>query len=265
MVTANVVAELLSLGSDVRLSLKGFSLGSEAEVLDDDAGEEGEGVEVGFSFGDGYDEVAAACEGAIDHSLSHEAVAVVAVETNVVEVIGEGCVTGVEHQSAGVCIIVDLCSPIGGSAPVPDGQVGAGRPGVDAAEAERADEVGKVDDGVLAQGEEADILVEVSADGHATAIEVDICAVADGVCGGDEERAAGDIDDCAVAHGSGCGGLEGAAGDGGVAGEAAVVAGEDLGAGFVFYEGSTTGDAAGVGGVAARGADCEVIRAEGDI
>ena len=32
-----------------------FSFGSAAEVLDDDAGEEGDGVEVGFGFGDGYD------------------------------------------------------------------------------------------------------------------------------------------------------------------------------------------------------------------
>ena len=33
----------------------GFSIGSATEVLDEDAGEEGEGVEVGFGFGDGYD------------------------------------------------------------------------------------------------------------------------------------------------------------------------------------------------------------------
>ena len=32
----------------------GFSFGSAAEVLDD-VGEEGDGVEVGFGFGDGYD------------------------------------------------------------------------------------------------------------------------------------------------------------------------------------------------------------------
>jgi len=32
-----------------------ISFGSAAEVLDDEAGEEGDGVEVGFGFGDGYD------------------------------------------------------------------------------------------------------------------------------------------------------------------------------------------------------------------
>jgi hypothetical protein len=35
--------------------LVGFSFGSAAKVLDDDAGEERDGVEVGFGFGDGYD------------------------------------------------------------------------------------------------------------------------------------------------------------------------------------------------------------------
>ena len=39
-------------------TFRGFSLGSAAEVLDADAREEGDGAEVGFGFGDGYDEVA---------------------------------------------------------------------------------------------------------------------------------------------------------------------------------------------------------------
>jgi hypothetical protein len=43
-----------------KLTLRRFSFGSAAEVLDDDAGEEGGGVEVGFGFGDGYDFGAAA-------------------------------------------------------------------------------------------------------------------------------------------------------------------------------------------------------------
>ena len=47
------------------MTLQGFSFGSAAEVLDDEAGEEGDGVEVGFGFGDGYDEVAASGEAAI--------------------------------------------------------------------------------------------------------------------------------------------------------------------------------------------------------
>ena len=38
-----------------KLTLRRFSFGSAAEVLDDDASEEGDGVEVGFGFRDGYD------------------------------------------------------------------------------------------------------------------------------------------------------------------------------------------------------------------
>jgi hypothetical protein len=37
------------------MTLQRFSFGSAAEVLDDDAGEKGDGVEVGFGFWDGYD------------------------------------------------------------------------------------------------------------------------------------------------------------------------------------------------------------------
>jgi hypothetical protein len=33
------------------MTLQGFSFGSAAEVLDEEANEEGDGVEVGFSFG----------------------------------------------------------------------------------------------------------------------------------------------------------------------------------------------------------------------
>ena len=52
-------------GSGRRLTLQELSFGLAAEVLDDDAGEEGDGVEVGFGFGDGYNEAAAACEATI--------------------------------------------------------------------------------------------------------------------------------------------------------------------------------------------------------
>jgi len=37
------------------MTLQGVLLGSAAEVLNDDCCEEGEGVEVGFRLGDGYD------------------------------------------------------------------------------------------------------------------------------------------------------------------------------------------------------------------
>ena len=46
--TAKAVLGAIQAGS-------GFSFGSAAEVLDEDAGEEGDGIEVGFGFGDSYD------------------------------------------------------------------------------------------------------------------------------------------------------------------------------------------------------------------
>ena len=57
-----------------QMILVGFSFGSAAEVLDDDAGEEGDGVEVGFGFRDGYDLAAAAREASDFESASNEAV-----------------------------------------------------------------------------------------------------------------------------------------------------------------------------------------------
>jgi len=57
------------------MTLQGFSFGSAAEILDDEAGEEGGGVEVGFGFGDGYDLGASTCESTDFEPASHEAVA----------------------------------------------------------------------------------------------------------------------------------------------------------------------------------------------
>ena len=65
---------------------KGFLFDSAADVLDNEAGKEGEGVEVGFGLGDGYDEVAVAFEATDFKSFSDEAVPRVAVETDVGEV-----------------------------------------------------------------------------------------------------------------------------------------------------------------------------------
>ena len=44
-----------TFGSCGTMTLQSFSFGSAAEVLDDDAGEKRDGVEVGFGFGDCYD------------------------------------------------------------------------------------------------------------------------------------------------------------------------------------------------------------------
>ena len=70
------------------MTLQGFSFGSAAEVLDDYACEENDGIEEGFGFGDGYNFGAAARRKVI-HSkgISDEAVSGVAVEADAVEVV----------------------------------------------------------------------------------------------------------------------------------------------------------------------------------
>jgi hypothetical protein len=57
------------------MTLQGFSFGSAAEELDDDAGEEGGGVEVGFGFGDCYDEATTTFEATDFKSAADEAIA----------------------------------------------------------------------------------------------------------------------------------------------------------------------------------------------
>jgi hypothetical protein len=57
------------------MTLKGFSFGSAAEVLDGEACEEGDGIKEGFGFRDGYDFAATARESADFESASNEAVA----------------------------------------------------------------------------------------------------------------------------------------------------------------------------------------------
>ena len=55
--------------------LQGLSPGSAAEVLGDEAGEEDDGIEEGFGFGDGYDYRAVAGIEALLEAFSDEAVA----------------------------------------------------------------------------------------------------------------------------------------------------------------------------------------------
>ncbi len=114
--------------------------------MDGEAGEENDGIEEGFGFGDGYDFCAAAAEAPVV-AVSNEAAPGVAVEADESEV---GMEVGIvsEDKIAGVCVIVDLCSVLGGSAPVPDCQSRAGRPGADATEAQSSCEAGEVDGGV---------------------------------------------------------------------------------------------------------------------
>ena len=94
-----------------------------------------------------------------------------------------------ENQMAGVCVIVDLYSVLGGSAPVPDGEGGVGCPGANAVKAEDAGEAIEVDGGVRAEGQEADRFIEGSADSHAASGEIDDCVIVDGVLCRDEEGA----------------------------------------------------------------------------
>ena len=62
-----------------------FLLGSAADVLDGEAGEENDGIEEGFGFGDGCDFCATAAEAPVE-AVSDEAVSGVAVEADVGEV-----------------------------------------------------------------------------------------------------------------------------------------------------------------------------------
>ena len=57
--------------------------------MDDDAGEEGDGVEVGFGFGDGYDLGPAACESSLKPPSNGGGVGV-AIEADIGEVGGKG-------------------------------------------------------------------------------------------------------------------------------------------------------------------------------
>ena len=166
-------------------------MAGEADLVEGEAEEEGDGVEVGFGFGDGYDLGSAACESSLK-SASNGGDAGVAIEADIGEVGGEGRVVG-EDQVAGIWVSAVVCSVLGLSAPVPDGQRGPRCPRSDTAEAEGADEAGEVEGGVGAESERANGFVEVSAHGHTAAIEMDGSVVVDGVLCCDEERAAGGI------------------------------------------------------------------------
>ena len=139
-----------------------FGLAAEVNA---DAEEEDDAGEVGFGFWDGYDFGAAARESTDFKSIADKATSVAAVEADIGEVGRKGGVVS-KDKAAGVLIVVDWIVILGESALVPDGQVGAGCPGTDAAEAEDAGEPGEVDDGVPAEGELPDILAEVAAHGQ---------------------------------------------------------------------------------------------------
>jgi len=209
-----------TLGSCETMTLQGFSFGSVAEILDGGAEDEEDAGEVGFRFGDSYDFGAgeARFTKRIFKGVSDEATVATTVETDSIEVLIKAYVAGEDDMAGAAAIWVIVCVVFWRAVPVPDGEVGPCCPRSDAAEAEHTGESIKVDDRVRAEGEQADIFVESSAHGQCASTESDGCIVTDGVCGGDEEGAAGDIDHCAVAHGSGGGGLEGAARDGGGAG-----------------------------------------------
>jgi hypothetical protein len=199
--------------------------------LDDEAGEEGDGVEVGFGFGDGYDfRAASGTREAFLETCSSKSTSTSAVEADAVKVIWEPAIICEDNMA-----IVGSVDAI----PVPDGQRGVGSPRPNAAEAEDASKAVEVDDRVGAEGEESDGFIKGAIKGQCAA-EVDISVVVDGIGSRDEEGAAVDIDDRAVAEGVGGGSGESARVDGGGAcvsvcriqsGSAATVLGEGAGGG----------------------------------
>ena len=167
------------------MTLQGLSLGSAADVLDHEAGEEGDGVEVGFGFGDGYDFGAAAGEGLLE-STPCEAGAVIAVEADAVEVAIEAGVVG-EDDMAVVGAVAHWCAVFIDAIPVPDGQTGGVGPRAYAAEAQRADEAVEVDDRVRAECEEADAFVGGSAHCQRAACQCHIGVIIYGIVCRDQE------------------------------------------------------------------------------
>ncbi len=170
------------------ISLQALSLGSVAEVLDDEAGEEGDGVEVGFGFGDGYDFGAAAAEALLE-AASRKACAASAIEADAVEVAIEAGVV-CEDDMAVIGTVAHWGVVLVDAIPVPDGQVGGVGPRAYAAEAQCADEAIEVDDRVRAKCEEADAFVGGSADCQCAACQCHIGVIIHGIICRDEERTA---------------------------------------------------------------------------
>ena len=173
--------------------LQGLPPGSAAEVLGDEAGEEGDGIEEGFGFGDGYDFGADTGRESLFEAISDEAAAGVAVEADIGELgVDVGIVS--EDKVAGVCVIVDWRSILRRSTPVPDRQSRIGRPRAYATEAQSSAEAREIDGGVGTEGEKTHRLVEVSTYGYAASIEIDGGGVVHGVLCRDEEGAAVEVD-----------------------------------------------------------------------
>ena len=157
-------------------------MAGEAELVDAEAEEEDDGGDVGFGFGDGYDfgagHKAGFAEG-IFKGVSDEATTATAIETDSIEVLLKPTVAGEDDMAGAAAVGSVVFIVFWRSIPVPDGEVGAGCPGANAAEAQDAGESVQIDDGVGAEREEADILVEGSTHGQFAATEVDGGVVVD--------------------------------------------------------------------------------------
>jgi hypothetical protein len=98
--------------------------------LGDDAREEGDGVEVGFGFGDGYDFCAseAGLTEGIFKGVSDEATTATTIETDSIEVLVKPTIAGKDNMAGataeGGAVFVVFRRAI----PVPNGEVGAGCP-----------------------------------------------------------------------------------------------------------------------------------------
>ena len=157
--------------------------------MDDEAGDEDDGVEVGFGFGDGDDFRAGGKAGlaeALLEAVSRKACAASAVEADAVEIgIEAGSVS--ENNMAVAGTVAHRGAVFIDAIPVPDGQVGGVRPRAYASEAQRADEAVEVDDGVGAEGEKAYAFVGGSAYCQSAACQRHIGVIIHGIICRDEE------------------------------------------------------------------------------
>jgi len=90
------------------MTLQRFSFGSAAKVLDDDAGEERDGVEVGFGFGDGYDFAIVGCTCDLE-GVANEADSRVAVEDKSLQIIILKSAIGEVNL---ICVVSSAALPI---------------------------------------------------------------------------------------------------------------------------------------------------------
>jgi len=91
-----------------KMTLRRFSFGSAAKVLDDDDGEERDGVEVGFGFGDGYDFAIVGCTCDLE-GVANEAAPRVAIEDKSLQLII--CKSAIGEVNL-ICVVSSAALPV---------------------------------------------------------------------------------------------------------------------------------------------------------